>query len=91
MQDHAEAVKWYRLAAEQGLAEAQLNLGRKYGLGEGVPLNIVRAHMWANIAAANGGAASLRDAIAENMTSAQIAEAQRLARICMASDYQDCD
>jgi TPR repeat protein len=26
-QDHAEAVIWYTLAAEQGLAAAQLNLG----------------------------------------------------------------
>ena len=27
-QDYAEAVKWYRLAAEQGNADAQYNLGR---------------------------------------------------------------
>ena len=91
LQDYAEAVKWYRLAAEQGNVEAQTNLYGRYLLGEGVPQNFVRAHMWANIAAANGGIASLRDAVAENMTSAQIAEAQRLARLCMASDYQDCD
>ena len=27
-QDYAEAVRWYRLAADQGLGEAQLNLGK---------------------------------------------------------------
>ena len=27
-EDDAEAVKWYRLAADQGLGEAQLNLGK---------------------------------------------------------------
>ena len=91
LQDYAKAVKWYRLAAEQGHATAQYNLGLTYGRGLGVPLSNVKAHMSANISVANGGDASLRDFIAENMTSAQIAEAQRLARICMASDYQDCD
>jgi hypothetical protein len=35
-QDHAEAVKWYRLAADQGHATAQSNLGVKYENGEGV-------------------------------------------------------
>ena len=29
-QDYAEAVKWYRLAAEQGNADAQYNLGYAY-------------------------------------------------------------
>ncbi len=29
-QDYAEAVKWYRLAAEQGYAYAQYNLGVMY-------------------------------------------------------------
>ena len=29
-EDDAEAVRWYRLAAEQGLASAQLNLGVMY-------------------------------------------------------------
>ena len=32
----AEAVAWFRLAAEQGLAGAQNNLGVKYALGLGV-------------------------------------------------------
>ena len=36
-QDYAEAVKWYRLAAEQGFAMAQDNLGLMYKNGQGVP------------------------------------------------------
>ena len=91
LQDYTEAAKWYRLAAEQGNAEAKFNLAVMYEDGNGVLQDYVKAHMWANIAAANGYDALLRDSIAENMTSAQIAEAQRLARLCMASDYQDCD
>ena len=35
-EDHGEAVKWYRSAAEHGVAEAQLNLGFMYAEGRGV-------------------------------------------------------
>ena len=48
----AEAVKWYRKAAEQGDAEAQYNLGVMYDKGEGVPKNNVEAYKWFNLAAA---------------------------------------
>jgi len=30
VQDKAEAVQWYREAAEQGLTQAQFNLGKYY-------------------------------------------------------------
>ena len=35
-QDGAEAVRWFRQAAEQGLAEAQHILGAMYANGRGV-------------------------------------------------------
>ena len=85
-QNYAEAIKWCRLAAEQGHAEAQYNLGVSYAKGRGVPQDYLQAHMWVNLAASksqgeeNEKDAKLRKEIAENMTSAQIAEAQRLAR-----------
>ncbi|MFQ5672316.1 MAG: tetratricopeptide repeat protein, partial [Nitrospinales bacterium] len=34
--DYQQAVKWYRLAAEQGVAWAQFNLGLMYHEGQGV-------------------------------------------------------
>ena len=37
LQDDAEAVRWYRLAADQGHADAQTNLGILYATGRGVP------------------------------------------------------
>ncbi len=91
-QDDKIALKWYRLAAEQGIAEAQYNLGQMYGNGEGVPQDYVRAHMWYNIAASSGDddASHNRDNIAKRMTPAQIAEAQKLARECIAKNYQAC-
>ena len=36
-QDAAEAVRWFRLAAEQGDALAQFDLGVMYATGGGVP------------------------------------------------------
>jgi TPR repeat protein len=91
-QDYAEAVNWYRLAAEQGYADAQSNLGVMYANGRGFIQDFVKAHMWVNIAASLGteNAASIRDALAAKMTPEQIADAQRLARECVAANYKGC-
>ena len=53
-QDYAEAVKWYRLAAEQGDALAQNNLGAMYDNGEGVPQDYAEAVKWYRLAAEQG-------------------------------------
>jgi TPR repeat protein len=45
-QDYAEAMKWYRLAAEQGVAKAQNNLGYMYDKGRGVSQDYVEAVKW---------------------------------------------
>ena len=75
-------MKWYRLAAEQGIATAQYNLGVMYGNGQGVTQDYISAHMWFNIAEALGNkiAKGGRDRAAEQMTSADISKAQKLAR-----------
>ena len=89
-QDYREAVKWYRKAAEQGHAWGQHSLGNSYAKGEGVPQDHVKAHAWLNLAAAHkfrqgqlGGTimsfGEIRDRLAAQMTTAQIAEAQKLA------------
>jgi TPR repeat protein len=92
-QDYAEAVDWYQKAAEQGHAWAQSSLGMAYYFGKGVIQEDVVAHMWTNISSANGHstASAARGLVEERMTREQIAEAQTLARRCMASNYQDCD
>jgi len=80
--DYATALREWRPLAEQGDASAQYNLGLMYDKGQGVPQDYVQAHLWYNLAAAQGTekARRFRDFIAEEMTLAQIAEAQRLAR-----------
>ena len=53
-----------------------------YANGQGVPQDYVLAHMWFNLAAAQGNedGKKNRDIVAKRMTSEQIAEAQKLAR-----------
>ncbi len=52
--DLAEAAKWYRLAAKQGDAAAQTNLGHMYDNGQGVPRDDVQAVRWYLKAAEQG-------------------------------------
>jgi TPR repeat protein len=82
-----------RKAAEQGYAKAQSNLGAMYYSGNGVLQDTIAAHMWFNIAAANGNkdAAKNRDIAAGKLSSADIVEAQKRAKRCMSSGYKDCD
>jgi len=93
VRDDLEAVKWFRLAAPKGQPDAQLNLGLMYLSGQGVLQDHTTAHMWLNIAGANGAenGHTGRDIAASQMTAEAIAEAQKRARICMESDYQNCE
>ena len=79
--NYAEAMKSFRLAADQGLALAQFNLGLMYVNGLG-PLDYVRAYMWLSLSAAQGtqDAPKNLEIVERYMTTAQIAEARELAR-----------
>jgi TPR repeat protein len=52
--DYAEAVKWYRLSADQGLADAQYKLGVMYVNGRGVPKDYSEAARLYHLAADQG-------------------------------------
>ncbi len=58
------------------------NLGLSYSTGQGAPLDLVEAHKWFNLAAMNGvaEAKTYRKELADQMTTAEIADAQRAAR-----------
>ena len=56
--DASEVAAWLREAAEQGLAEAQGNLGYAYAHGEGVPKDAGQAARWYRKAAEQGLAAA---------------------------------
>ena len=53
-QDDAEAVRRFRLAAEQGDANSQFNLGVMYAEGHGVPRDDAEAVRWYRLAADQG-------------------------------------
>ena len=86
-------MRWFRLAAEQGDAKAQFSLGVMHAAGVGVLKDSVLAHMWSNTAGANGNASArkFRDSLERDMTRAEVSRATELARVCMTSDYQDCE
>jgi hypothetical protein len=52
--DDVQAVAWYRRAAEQGLPDAQTNLGTRYASGQGVAQDPVQAVAWFSKAADHG-------------------------------------
>ena len=72
----------FRQAAEQGNADAQFNLGVMYANGRGVLKDATLAHMWLNIAGANGSeiAREWRDTISDSVSPAERALACHSAR-----------
>jgi uncharacterized protein len=93
VQDFKKSVGWYRMAAEQGYVKAQFNLALMYEGGKWVKQDYVLAHMWYNLAARNGDKFGNhnRDIVAAQMTSAQIAKAQKMAKECEKKNYKNCD
>jgi hypothetical protein len=63
-------------------ADTFFELGMMYSTGRSVPIDYVSAHKWFNLAAMRGSgeAARLRREIADQMSDAEIAAAQRAAR-----------
>jgi uncharacterized protein len=88
-QDYAEAMKWYRLAAEQGHTKAQFTLALMHLHGQGVPVNYPEAYKWFLLVTAQGSkpSADPSDLIAKYLTDEQISEARRLAADLW-EDYQ---
>jgi len=77
-----DALTQYESDAKQGRADALYNLGLAYSTGQGVTVDYVAAHKWFNLAAMRGSeiAKNWRAQISREMSSSQIAEAQRMAR-----------
>jgi TPR repeat protein len=63
-------------------ASTLFELGIMYSVGRSVPIDYVTAHKWFNLAAMQGNqdAARLRQEVAAQMSSTEIAAAQRAAR-----------
>ena len=85
--NRTEAIKWLLQAAQQGLPRAQARLAGIYAGGPEASGDYVRACTWFLLAATSlsgaqrHSAQSSYDRIARHMAPAQIAKAQRLARL----------
>ena len=80
-ENYTEAVNSYRLAAEKGQADAQFYLGFMNERGLGVPEDDVEAYAWFTLSVSNGyeRARANKGTLREQLTPAQIEEAQRLS------------
>ncbi len=58
--DYDRALREFRLLAEQGHAQAQVNLGIIYSQGLGVPKDFVQAYRWYTLAADQGNGSTHR-------------------------------
>jgi uncharacterized protein len=82
MSIHATTVAEHATIANMPSPEQLFNLGIMYSTGRSMPLDMVSAHKFFNIAASRGmkDAARLRNEVAAEMSSTEIAAAQRAAR-----------
>ena len=77
-----DALTNFETQARNGRTEALYNLGLAYSTGQGVGVDYVAAHKWFNLAAMKGvnEARAWRAQLSAEMSTGQIAEAQRQAR-----------
>jgi TPR repeat protein len=70
------------LGAGPAAGDVLFELGMMYSVGRDVPVDLVSAHKWFNLAAVRGNreAIRLRQEVAEQMSDGEIAAAQRAAR-----------
>jgi localization factor PodJL len=77
----AEAFRWFRRAAERGVADSQYNLGVMYQQGHGVGVDATEALFWFFVAARqdDADATAHATALAAQLTSEQVRQAQARA------------
>jgi len=81
--DFRSAYKWFKIAADEGLPEAQLNVGIALQSGMGIQKDLVGAYKYYTLAAVSGKvpvAAPARDNLAQFLTQFQIRAGQRMAQ-----------
>jgi uncharacterized protein len=85
-----DALNQFETDACQGRVQALFDLGLAYSTGGDISVDYIAAHKWFNLAAMHGirEAQIWRAQISEEMSSSQIAEAQRQARQWLAHTSQ---
>lgn len=92
LKDPSEAWAGSGWLPSRAMAMRSTLLGSADVLGEGVHQDDVRAHLWLNIASANGieHAGSSRDRLERATTQSETNYAIGVARGCMDSNYREC-
>ena len=92
--DYAEALKWFRKAAEQGYGDGLANMGYMYAGGYGVPQNYILAYMYIELASTQHAEGidfrMTRTVVGSKVTAAQITEAKNLAAECLRAKFKGC-
>jgi len=80
-QDLKESAKWYKAAAEQGVAPAQYRLGKLYMKGKGVPKDMETAYAWFSVAVVNGHKLSVpaKGRAEQELSPEELDQAEKLA------------
>ena len=78
--DYVIAAEWFARAAQQGIADAQNNLGVIFANGLAGPKDYGQAHLWFSLAADQGHeeARASRSRLSRRMSLGQIATADKL-------------
>lgn len=85
-----DAFKWYLLAAKQGNQNAQVIVGGRYHMGQGVNKDAIKGHVWLSQGDSNL-ATRIKTQFMEKMSDMDLEKADILAVKCKESQYQDCD
>jgi hypothetical protein len=83
-QDYRQALSWFERAANQGYMPAYAPTAELYEQGKGTPIDLGKAYLWYNVAIASlpysverYNLMKARDAVAGQMTTAQVEAAQK--------------
>lgn len=92
LQDYEQAFSIFSSICSDDTTFGCLALAERYENGEGVSENFVIAHALYNIEGADGDrrARQARAGVESRMSSAEVAEAQALARVCMEQGISAC-
>lgn len=92
-QNFEQSFMFAQKSAQLGNAEAQGFLSAMYAEGQGVPKDLIKAHMWSNVAIAQGDAFAeqVRNSVSQRMGAEEVKEAQALAMACKEKKYVRCE
>jgi TPR repeat protein len=90
--DYNRAATFFRAAAQQGNAGAQINLGIMLMQGQHTRADLVQAYMWFDLAAQQGmsQAVNYRNQVRGRMSSSDVATATNAASRCRANNFKNC-